>query len=243
MWCSIIIPTLNEAAILPATLTRLRNALRPAQDHYEVIVADGGSTDRTPEIARALGCRVVAAPTGRPRQLNAGARAARGDRLFFLHADTLVPDDLLTHLDVPHPASFRLRFDRQHASYWLRLFAWCSRLPVGAFRYGDQGLIVTTNVFRAVGGFREDHLVFEDYDLARRLRRHCGRFRVLPAAVTTSARRYERHGVLYTQGIYVWLHLLYRCGVAQPRLHAIYRRAFRGRGVAGRGDVSLGAGT
>ncbi len=227
MWCSIIIPTLNEATALPATLARLRTALAGTAD-YEIVVTDGGSTDGTPRLARQLDCRVITAPTGRARQMNAGARVAHGHCLFFLHADTLVPEDLSDHLCGLQPASFRLRFDGRDNSAWLRFFAWCSRFSIGAFRYGDQGLVVAAATFRAVGGFREDHSVFEDYELARRLKYHCRGFRVLPAAVTTSARRYERHGVLYTQCIYVLLYVLYRLRLGQDRLTNIYRWAFRG---------------
>lgn len=236
-WCSVIIPTLNEAAALPATLTALERAW-PGRDEYEVIVVDGGSTDGTAELARRWGARTLRAPAGRAGQLNAGARGARGAFLFFLHADTHVPPDLTSHLRAAPPpnkvtepkqaipASFRIRFG-QDDNFWLRLFGRLGDWNLSAFRFGDQGLFVAANLFRAVGGYREDHALLEDYELARRLRRRAG-FRILPTAVRSSARRYERHGPVFTQLIYVLIFMLYRCGVSQSRLRAVYDRAFSG---------------
>ena len=238
---SIIIPTLDEAATLPTTLARLGAALKGCAP-YELIVADGGSTDGTVAVATGTGCRVVRTGTGRARQLNAGAAAARGDNLFFLHADTLVPQDFHHYLDSELPASFRLAFQGDHRSAWLRLFGWCSRFSLGAFRYGDQGLLVSAVDFRAVGGYREELRLFEDHDLVRRLTRYRGGFRVLPATVVTSARRYESYGVVFTQSVYVLLYLLYRLGTTQDVLAGLYQRAFRlpelRDGGGGRGGIT-----
>ena len=220
-WCSVVIPTLNEAACLPATLRRL------AGHQLEVIVSDGGSTDATVALARAHGARVVVSPPGRADQLNAGARIARGTHLLFLHADTLLPPDFTAILRAGRtdlPASFRLRFGGDHRSRLLRFYGYCTRFDVAAFRFGDQGLWVRRQDFAAVGGYPSGWRLLEDNELVRRLRRHRGGFRVLPSEVITSPRKYLRHGTLYTQCVYVTLYVLYRLGAGQRVLDRTYRR-------------------
>ncbi len=220
-WCSVIIPTLNEADQLAATLHRLRETAPTAS--YEVIVADGGSHDGTPALARRCGARVVHATRGRARQMNAGAEASTGRFLYFLHADTWVPDDwcrqLAAHGDLP--ACFRLRFAGQDRLPWLRLYAWFTRFDVDAFRFGDQSLWVSREDFRAVGGF-PDWPLLEDNGMVRRLRDHRGAFRILAGSVTTSPRKYLRNGFVYTQLVYVLLYTLHRVGVSHRCLQRVY---------------------
>lgn len=224
-----IIPTLNEARALPATLATLATAW--PDDQPEILVVDGGSTDATREIAVAAGARVINSSPGRARQLNAGARSAVGQWFYFLHADTLPPADLPRHLRAAAqndtPACFFVRFDEQAASQWLRLFSHLSRWDVDAFRFGDQSLFVSRQQFYAAGGYREDHELLEGHEMVRRLRQTTGKFRVLNASVSTSARRYLTFGVLYTQAIFVLLFSLYRLGASQLFLQRLYRRAFR----------------
>lgn len=229
-WCSVIIPTLNEAASLPATLAALRRNW-PAEGGYEIIVVDGGSDDGTPALAAARGVRVLRSAPGRARQLNAGAAVARGRYFYFLHGDTCVPPSLSRHLRAAArqnlPAACRIRFVPEDNG-WVRLFGWLSRFNVSAFRYGDQSLFVSATTFRAVGGYDERHLIGEGNDLARRLRRHAGGFIVLPATVNSSARRYRAFGPVYTQTMYVLIYFLLRLGLSQRRLRAVYDWAFGG---------------
>ena len=223
-WCSVIIPTLNEERYLGATLQRLTGA--PQTTSFEFIVADGGSTDATLEIARRYGARVVHAPRGRAAQMNAGALAATGRSFLFLHADTLPPADFTDHFPVDTevvPACFRLRFRGQESSVFLRLYSYCTRFDIDAFRFGDQALWVLRRDFEAVGGYPADWQLLEDNYLVRRLRRHCGGFRILPDAVTTSPRKYVRNGFVYTQLVYTLLYTLYRCGAGQRALLFLYR--------------------
>ena len=222
---SVIIPTWNEEAHLPATLRRLAEG-NPVGS-YEVIVADAGSRDRTREVAAHLGARVIPCTRGRARQLNAGAREARGKFLYFLHADTLPPAGCLRilylHTD-GYPACFRLRFDGQRRMPWLRLYSYFTRFDVDAFRFGDQSLWASRKDFFAVGGYPADWKLLEDNYLVRRLRAHRGQFRILPYDVTTSPRKYLRYGFVYTQLVYVLLYTLYRMGAGQPLLSRLYRR-------------------
>ncbi|WP_238752355.1 TIGR04283 family arsenosugar biosynthesis glycosyltransferase [Neolewinella maritima] len=233
-------PTLNEADHLSATLRRLHQHRErsgqqtvagavAATDSYEVIVVDGGSTDGTQDIARRLGARLISCTRGRARQMNEGARHARGQSLYFLHADSLPPVDWLRQLREhgPLPCCFRLRFAGQEGMPLLRLYAAFTRLDVQAFRFGDQSLWVRREDFEAIGGYAADWRLLEDNELIRRLRRHCGGFRILAGSVTTSPRKYLRFGFVRTQLVYVLLYTLYRLGASQDVLTAVYARLLR----------------
>lgn len=192
----VVIPTLNAAASLMGTIAALG---KPAELSLTVTVCDGGSRDDTPSIARAVGARVVTAPSGRGQQLAMGAEACQAPWLFFLHADSrpgagwadAVTRFLATSGNQDRAAYFRLRFDSPdpRARRVERLVGWRGRtlgLP-----YGDQGLILSRAFYRRLGGFAAIPLM-EDVDLVRRI----GRRRLVPLAadMITSARRYERDG-------------------------------------------------
>ena len=194
---SVIIPALNEAGALPATLARVRLVWPEA----EVIVVDGGSADATRRIARDDGARVRESEAGRGRQVRRGAAAASGDWLFFLHADTLVPLDgaaLVEDFARENPtgvATFRLRFDSPH--WFLRGCAWFTRFDTVWTRFGDQGILVSRAHYHHMGGFPEWPL-FEDVEFLRRARR-LSPVVSLPAAVVTSPRCFEATGHLRQQ--------------------------------------------
>jgi rSAM/selenodomain-associated transferase 2 len=202
---SIILPVLNEAAILAAALTNL-----PQSPDVEIILVDGGSDDATLAVAgRFPQVRLVTAPRGRGAQMNAGARLAQGDILVFLHIDTgLTPAHLAAlrqaardpevdagafYLHLAPPTPF-LRFISWGANWRCRLL----RLP-----YGDQVLFVRRALFFALGGFA--HRRPEDLDMVFRLRR-LTRLRLLIPPVTTSSRRWREHGNLKTTCRH-WLYL------------------------------------
>ncbi|MGH7857937.1 MAG: TIGR04283 family arsenosugar biosynthesis glycosyltransferase [Candidatus Binatia bacterium] len=217
-----IVPARNEAEGIAATLERLREP-----EVLEVIVVDGASEDGTAEQARAHADRVVSSPPGRARQMNAGARVARADVLFFLHADTLVPRGFARAIASACRAEAVIggRFDVDVGapglayraisgginlrSRWTRVFT------------GDQGLFIRREAFERLGGFPEMPLL-EDLALSIAMKRH-GRVACLRERVTTSARRWEREGVVRTV-LWMWaLRALYFLGVSPERLARLYR--------------------
>jgi rSAM/selenodomain-associated transferase 2 len=221
MQLAVVIPTLNEAQTLPLLLGNL-GALEPLVA-LDIVVADGGSTDGTVACALAAGVRVVPAPRGRARQLNEGARAARGEWLLFLHADSRLPSDarraLCTALSKPArfgAAVFRFAIDL--APRWKRIVERWQALREALLRlpYGDQGLLVRRELFDAIGGYPELPLM-EDVAIIRALRRRT-RIERLPAAIVTSGRRYHQSGVLRTALEHTALISLYLLGVSPTRL-------------------------
>jgi rSAM/selenodomain-associated transferase 2 len=226
---SVIIPTYNEALGIGKLLGHLQ-AASEADAAVEILVADGGSPDGTAHLARQLGARVVECPRkGRAAQLNAGAAAATGSILYFLHADTYPPPDFLALIRAAVAAGtgsgcFRLRFDDGH--WFLRANAWFTRFDVDLIRFGDQSLFVQRPIFQQAGGFREDLLVMEDQEIIGRLRK-AGQFRVLPRTVETSARKYHENGVFRLQGVFTIIAILHWLGVSQTQLVGLYRRLIR----------------
>ena len=222
---SIVIPTLNAGVALPATLDSLEEAR--AELLREILVVDGGSADDTISLARARGARVIAGSRGRGVQLAAGGAAASGEWLLFLHADTRLGRgwstataafmaDRANHERAAYP-----RFcldDPSRAARWIEAgVRWrCRRL---ALPFGDQGLLISAPLYRALGGFRRLPLM-EDVDLVRRLGRR--RLAPLDADAVTSAQRYHRDGyVLRPLRNFVCL-ALYFLGVPPSALLRIY---------------------
>lgn len=221
---SIVVITLNEAATIAPCLEQAQELLS-ADGPGELIVSDGGSTDGTIEIARRYG-RLVSAPRGRAAGLNAGAARATGDVLLFLHADTRLPDAGLNAVRVALTDSrvvggrFRLRFDRQTLA--LRITeSWINARDalLGGFT-GDQAVFVRRETFEQLGGYAAVPLM-EDLDFATRLGR-VGRVVRLREAVVTSARRWERLGLVRTNIRMIVLRWLYYLGVPPAALAPHY---------------------
>jgi len=219
---SVIVPVLDEAAALPSAL----DALAALPGRFEVIVADGGSRDATRTIAAARGTRVVDAPRGRAAQQNAGARAARGDVLVFLHADSRLPANAHTSLAAaladPRVAggNFALRFDGGDR-FSRVLGAWYAvQRRLGVF-YGDSTIWVRPEVFWALGGFPALPIM-EDYALVRALQT-AGRTPCLRGPATTSSRRWRRAGVVRTVVSWMVIRWLFLAGLPADRLAPLYR--------------------
>ena len=221
MRLSIILPVLNEAARLPGQLA----ALSPLD--AEVIVADGGSQDGSPEIAREAGITVVQSEAGRARQMNAGSAVAHGDVLLFLHADTCLPASAVQRIHAALADHRRAwgRFDVriEGRPRMLRVIAAMMNLRsrLSGIATGDQAMFVRRDAFEAVRGFPDQPLM-EDIELSRRLRR-ISRPACLRARVITSGRRWEKRGVWRTV-ILMWrLRWAYWRGVATDELARRYR--------------------
>lgn len=219
---SVVIPTLNEAPYLPLTLKNVA-----ASEPTEIIVADGGSHDDTLRIAQSYAATVVSSPPNRARQMNAGAADARCETLLFLHADTLLPANyraaVLTALRQPDIVGGAFRFRITEPVPGRRLVESSTNLRSRFLRmpYGDQALFVRRWAFDDLGGFPELPIM-EDYEFVRRLRR-LGRLALLNEAVLTSARRWQRLGVLRTTLINKVVIVGYHCGVPPATLAALYR--------------------
>lgn len=235
MTVSVIIPTLNEEQVLGATLDVLKRL--PART--ETIVADGGSSDRTVAIARGRGCRIVFAERGRGNQLHAGAGAAHGNVLWFLHADTHPPPEAVEWiagaLNDPQVAGghFRVKFDgaRLAARCFTCIYACAQRFGLC---YGDSAYFIRREAYERAGGFRPLP-IFEDLDLRRRVLR-LGRFVRVRGTVTTSARRFEGRSAALTLARWMALQVLYWLGVP-PQVLGHFYAAIRGN------DRSSGKGT
>jgi rSAM/selenodomain-associated transferase 2 len=218
---SVIIPVLDAAAELRRTLAALVGVVRIA----EIIVVDGGSRDASVAVAREAGTRVIGAPRGRGSQLAAGARAAHGGWLLFLHADCRpMPDWELAAgrfiAGSPDKAGYfdlALNDEAPAARRLERLVAW--RCRTFALPYGDQGLLISRQLYHAVGGFAAIPLM-EDVDLMRRL----GRARLAPigARILASARRYRRDGYLRRPLRNFFCLALYFAGVSPAKIAKIY---------------------
>lgn len=215
---SIIVPVLDEAAALPALLAQLA-PWRAAGD--EVLVADGGSRDGSAALAAAGSDRVVHAARGRALQMNAAAAVARGRVLWFVHADSRIEPALRSALiDTDGWGRCDVRIDDPAPVFRIIESAMNLRSRLSGIATGDQGLFVTRDLFERAGGFAPLALM-EDIELSRRLRR-LARPRCLRARITTSARRWRRHGIVRTVLLMWGLRLAWRCGVPPARLARWY---------------------
>jgi rSAM/selenodomain-associated transferase 2 len=220
---SIIVPVLNEAASIAATLA----ALQPLRAQgVEVIVVDGGSSDATVQLCQGRASHVISAPRGRARQMNEGAALASGDVLLFLHADTTLPEDALADVRDALDAGatwgrFDVRIDGR--SRWLPVIAAFMnvRSRWTGIATGDQAMFVDTHTFRLLGGFADQPLM-EDIELSRRLRK-IGPPTCLQPRVITSGRRWESRGVLRTVLLMWRLRWRYWRGASPDALAQTYR--------------------
>jgi rSAM/selenodomain-associated transferase 2 len=223
---SIVIPALNEAAGIEATL----QALQPLRLRgVELVLADGGSSDATPTLAQPWVDAVVDAPRGRALQMNAGAARARADVLLFLHADTRLPPlaDVLVLQAVQRSdkgacwGRFDVRIEGRPRMLRVVAALMNLRSRASGIATGDQAIFITREAFERVGGFPEQALM-EDIEISRRLKR-LGRPACLRARVCTSGRRWEQRGVWRTIVLMWRLRWRYWRGESPARLAEAYR--------------------
>lgn len=224
---SIIIPVLNESDRINALIERLRN--QRFESSYEIIVVDGDPQGGTVKAIQSEGVVTIIAEKGRGRQMNVGAVAACGDILIFLHADTMLPDGALKKISralerqnyVGGAFDLKIDSDRlflKYISVRASLRSRWNRIP-----YGDQAIFMRRRYFGRIGGFKDIPLM-EDVELMRRIKKDGRKITILPDKVTTSARRWQRDGALYTTVRNQALVALFRLGVSPDRLAKHYWR-------------------
>lgn len=219
---SVIIPTLNEETGIRNTL----NHVMEQKGYFEIIVADGGSTDKTLEIVQTFPeVKITQAPKGRATQMNEGARHAQGSILLFLHADTLLLKNSLEKIENAMAdeenvgGSFFLKFNINHPVY--NFYSHCSKINHLLFTYGDQAIFIRSKIFKKVNGYKEIALM-EDVEIQKRLRR-TGKFVKLNHPVITSARRFARKGIILQQFYNIILVSLFLIGINPSTLKKYYK--------------------
>lgn len=221
---TVVVPTLDEEAGIGACLAQFDPA-----DPVQVVVADGGSRDRTRAVAEAFGVQVVDSPRGRGTQLNVGARHAEAEVLLFLHADTLLPPGWLLAMtrEMADPAVsggwFRLRTNAPNRGPLTNLLLRMCDIRPNLFGqpWGDCGFFTRRHVFETMGGYRDIPLM-EDCDFAERMASH-GRIARLSCAVTTSGRRFAARP-LRTTAMTLTFPILFRLGISPRALDRLYGR-------------------
>ncbi len=236
----VIIPVYNEEQVLESQIEYLRR-LPGFMENARIVVVDGGSSDRTPDIARDLGVDVVLSQKGRSKQMNAGAEGSGAEVFFFLHVDSKPPksfiSDLKKAIQEGHIAAcYQLGFDDPHPAF--RFYGWFTRFDVNAFRFGDQGLMIHREVFEAIGGFDESLIVMEDNEIVRQIRRYYKRRRkdrpeirdlkIIASEMITSARRYRENGIFRLQLIFSAIYILHQTGIPQDELRRFYQEWISG---------------
>jgi|YelNatPaOPRAMG01_1025707.scaffolds.fasta_scaffold71156_1 rSAM/selenodomain-associated transferase 2 len=231
---SIIIPTYNEEDCVPSLLARLAQV----RGEFEVIVADGSSTDRTRELVLGAAAsfprslQLVETARNRAVQLNAAAHKACGESFLFLHADIIIPPESVESIEnclrdrSVIGGNFQIVFEGDSAIE--KFFTWCYRVrrPFGIY-YGDSGLFVRRNVFEKMGGFKPIPIM-DDYEFVRRLER-MGRTACLSPPLRVSDRRWRVQGLLPTLASWVWIQTLYSLGVPAEHLARWYAPVRNGR--------------
>lgn len=219
---SVIIPVLNEEKTIAQTLEHLQKTA------VEIIIVDGGSTDNTVEIVQNMGIKTILSPEpGRSNQMNTGAKYAIGKVLLFLHADTKLPHNYLQSieetLEKPNTiaGAFLLKIESQNPLLRIVEKGVNARSRLLQMPYGDQGIFLKKETFETIGGFPDIPLM-EDFQLMLTLKKQ-GKIRLAKAPVITSARRWEKLGVIKTTLINQKVILGYFLGVSPEKLKQWYQ--------------------
>ncbi|MFP2997460.1 TIGR04283 family arsenosugar biosynthesis glycosyltransferase [Spongiivirga sp. MCCC 1A20706] len=243
---SIIIPILNEAENIVRLLEYLLANSSP-RNIEEILIVDGGSTDGSEQVVQnfksqwtntkkedlaSVLCdiRIIPSEKGRARQMNIGANEAKGSLLYFLHADSLPPvnfDQAIIEAANENASAgcFRMKFDKNHPV--LKFSQWFTRFNLRGCRGGDQSLFITRSLFKALNGFNEDYIIYEDSEFIGRLYDK-GEFTVIPDYVTTSSRRYDTNGTWRLQYHFTVIHLKKFFGASPDKLYQYYKQNIAG---------------
>jgi rSAM/selenodomain-associated transferase 2 len=224
MTVSILIPTFNEAENIGKLISYLFENSNECL--AEIIVSDGGSTDETFLIAEAAGAKVVKSPKkGRAWQMNYGASMAKGQLLYFVHADTLPPKSYLIDIVKAVQQGYQLgrylsRYDSK--SWLLKVNAFLSRLDTFAGMGGDQTLFITQELFEETGGFNDEMKIMEEFEFSARARKK-GKYKIIPKAVLISARKYTTNSWLTVQKANYKIVSMYKQGASQQEMATKYK--------------------
>ncbi|MEO8860951.1 MAG: TIGR04283 family arsenosugar biosynthesis glycosyltransferase [Ginsengibacter sp.] len=222
---SIIIPTLNEEDNIGKLVHYLRQ--ESVDTVQEIIVVDGGSRDDTINCARNAGANALVSPQkGRAAQMNYGASMSLGDNLFFIHADTIPPPTFATDIEQACKVGFSLgryrsRFDSN--SILLKFNAYFTRFDLFMCYGGDQSLFITKELFDNIGGFNNEMIIMEDYELVERARGK-GRYKIFDASILISARKYEMNNWWKVQRANYLAVKMYRKGLPQMKIVNAYKK-------------------
>lgn len=229
---SVIIPIFNEVETIGSLLNYLTQS-SSKENLEEIIVVDGGSTDGSWEYLQKFAVNwpsglpdllLITSAKGRARQMNNGARAAKGSILYFLHADSFPPVNfdasILSEVKNGFKAGcFRMKFDSLHPL--LTVSGWLTRFNHPSCRGGDQSLFISKKLFEKLGGYNEAFNVYEDCELINRIYRESA-FRVIPKTLVTSARRYKKNGAWRLQFHFAAIHVKKWMGASAEQLHKYY---------------------
>lgn len=225
MKISIIIPTYNEAENIEKIISYLQGIDKI--NNIEIIVADGGSTDKTLELANNKGVTAILSEIkGRAGQMNHGAKSATGDILYFIHADSRPPLSYYNDIETAvangyNCGCYRSKFDSNN--FMLKINSFFTRLNVLFCRGGDQTIFVTKELFDKVGPYKNEMLIMEDYDFLARIRKQ-GKFKLFNKATVFSARKYDENSWLKVQKANLKIVRMYKNGKSQQEMLDTYKR-------------------
>ena len=224
MFLSIIIPTYNEAEHISQLLHHLQ---KTSHQNFEIIVADGGSDDDTQKIVENTGVKLISSPEkGRAKQMNFAATQAKGDVLYFVHADSLPPITFIEDIEIALKEGFLIgcyRFKFNSNKKILKLNAYFTRFDRIMCRGGDQSLFVTKTLFNELNGYCEQHKLMEDYDIIIRARKKHP-FKIIPKDVLVSARKYDHNSYLKVNIANLLAFMMFYAKVDHDKIIKVYKK-------------------